>query len=321
MLFGEELAQTAQSTKEEASSRAERIRVGMVAIATLAGEIKTAWTSRDWVTLSYASWEAYVEGEFGEHRLPMMTREQRRDLAVDLRSGSMSTRAISAVLGVDQATVVRDLNSTDAFASVEQVDRITGIDGKDRPATRPATYNSPRPAAPSSWPTSIPNRPPASTSWQTPTTAAPIHPERSMFGDDEIVDAELVEEAPHSPPAPAVPVDPEAAWSDAERDLVKRLRDGETVVLSLRGAHANLIRWAEFHGLYVRIDRRSEWGNPFEMPGDGDRNTVIRNYAEHYLPHKPSLLSRMSELRGKALGCWCAPDACHGDVLKEKSSD
>ncbi|MBA3285144.1 MAG: DUF4326 domain-containing protein, partial [Nitrosopumilus sp.] len=23
------------------------------------------------------------------------------------------------------------------------------------------------------------------------------------------------------------------------------------------------------------------------------------------------------ELRGKTLGCWCRPDACHGDLLAE----
>jgi transcriptional regulator with XRE-family HTH domain/uncharacterized ParB-like nuclease family protein len=110
-----------------------------------------------------------------------------------------------------------------------------------------------------------------------------------------------------------------ASWSPDERDLLKQLRGGETVVLSMRGEHANLIEWADGADLYVRIDRRSEWGNPFELPADGDRETVIRNYAEHYLPHKPSLLSRMDELRGKALGCWCAPDACHGDALKVRA--
>lgn len=107
-----------------------------------------------------------------------------------------------------------------------------------------------------------------------------------------------------------------AAWSDEERDLVKRLRSGETIVVTLRGAHNNLIEWADAAGLYVRIDRRSEWGNPFEMPADGDRTTVIENYRCYYLPHKPSLMSRIRELRGKALGCWCAPDPCHGDVLR-----
>jgi hypothetical protein len=87
-------------------------------------------------------------------------------------------------------------------------------------------------------------------------------------------------------------------------------------VVSLREHHANLVRWAQADGRLVSVDRRTEWGNPFELPHDGDRETVIRNYAEHYLPNKPSLLSRLHELRGKALACWCAPDPCHGDVLK-----
>lgn len=107
-----------------------------------------------------------------------------------------------------------------------------------------------------------------------------------------------------------------AAWSEEERDLLKRLREGETVVVSLRGQHNDFINWADTAGLYMRIDRRTEWGNPFELPGDGDRETVIANYERHYLPHKPSLLSKLDTLRGKALGCWCAPEPCHGDVLK-----
>lgn len=110
-----------------------------------------------------------------------------------------------------------------------------------------------------------------------------------------------------------------ATWSDEERDLLKRLRDGETVVVSLRGQHNSLIEWADAAGLYVRIDRRTPWGNPFEMPDDGDRDTVITNYAEHYLPYKPSLLAKLPDLRGKALGCWCAPEPCHGDILKARA--
>src|SRR5260370_41004893 len=113
-----------------------------------------------------------------------------------------------------------------------------------------------------------------------------------------------------------------ATWPDAERDLLKRLRAGETVILSMRTeAHPNLYRWAEDAGLFVRIDRRTDWGNPFEMPADGDRDTVIGNYAERYLPYKPSLLSRLDELRGKALGCWGAPEACHGDILKARTRE
>lgn len=112
---------------------------------------------------------------------------------------------------------------------------------------------------------------------------------------------------------------PKPVWSEEEMELRKQLENGETVVVSLRGLHANLILWAESEGLYVRIDRRTDWGNPFEMGADGDRDTVIANYRDHYLPYKPSLLSRINELRGKALGCWCAPEPCHGDVLRQVS--
>lgn len=111
-----------------------------------------------------------------------------------------------------------------------------------------------------------------------------------------------------------------ATWSTDERELLDLLRTGNTVVVTLRGAHDNLIRWADSAGLYARVDRKTAWGNPFEMPADGDRDTVIANYAAHYLPHKPSLLAKVDTLRGKALGCWCAPEPCHADVLKEAAS-
>lgn len=116
------------------------------------------------------------------------------------------------------------------------------------------------------------------------------------------------------------PENPFADWSDDEQILLKQLKAGETVIISMRAeGHPNLRRWAEANGLFVRIDRHTEWGNPFEMPGDGDRETVIANYNEHYLPYKPSLLSRLGGLRGKALGCWCAPESCHGDILKARA--
>lgn len=112
-----------------------------------------------------------------------------------------------------------------------------------------------------------------------------------------------------------------ATWNDDERDLLKRLRSGETIVVTLRGPHNNLIAWADAAGLYMRIDRRSPWGNPFELPSDGDRDTVIRNYEQHYLPFKPSLLDQLPDLKGKALGCWCAPEPCHGDILKSAADE
>lgn len=36
-----------------------------------------------------------------------------------------------------------------------------------------------------------------------------------------------------------------ASWSDDERELLKQLRSGETVVVTLRGPHNSLIEWAD----------------------------------------------------------------------------
>ena len=66
----------------------------------------------------------------------------------------------------------------------------------------------------------------------------------------------------------------------------------------------------------VRIDRRTPWGNPFVIGRDGDRAAVIAKYRAWILT-QPQLLARLIELRGKRLGCWCAPLPCHGDVLAE----
>jgi hypothetical protein len=64
----------------------------------------------------------------------------------------------------------------------------------------------------------------------------------------------------------------------------------------------------------VYIGRPSKWGNPFEIGKDGDRETVIRKYRE-WVVTQPHLMAALPELSGKVLGCWCAPQACHGDVL------
>ncbi len=68
----------------------------------------------------------------------------------------------------------------------------------------------------------------------------------------------------------------------------------------------------------VLIDRRSKYGNPFIMGRDGDRDTVCEK-------HKTWLwgeiragrvtLQELAALKGKRLGCHCAPKRCHGDTL------
>jgi len=66
----------------------------------------------------------------------------------------------------------------------------------------------------------------------------------------------------------------------------------------------------------VYIGRPSIWGNPFEIDKDGTRGEVIDKYRD-WLLGQPELLAQLASLRGKTLGCWCAPLACHGHVLEE----
>lgn len=108
----------------------------------------------------------------------------------------------------------------------------------------------------------------------------------------------------------------EPKLSDEDIDLAKRIRAGDTIVLSYR-TQRDLVDALDAAGLLTRIDRRTDWGNPFELPGDGDRDAVCDAYADHYLPNKPSLIDRLADLKGQGLACWCAPERCHGDALIE----
>jgi hypothetical protein len=64
----------------------------------------------------------------------------------------------------------------------------------------------------------------------------------------------------------------------------------------------------------IYIGRPSDWGNPFVRGVDGNRRQVIAKHAA-WIHTQPALLARIHTLKGKRLGCWCAPRPCHGDIL------
>lgn len=71
---------------------------------------------------------------------------------------------------------------------------------------------------------------------------------------------------------------------------------------------------------YEYIGRGSYWGNPHSMLEAGeDRQEVIRKYQYDFQYDKFINIDtgRVHELAGKRLGCYCAPAACHGDILAE----
>jgi hypothetical protein len=67
----------------------------------------------------------------------------------------------------------------------------------------------------------------------------------------------------------------------------------------------------------VYIGRPGRWGNPFRIGPDGTRSEVLEKFeAWIRAPERAELRAEVRRhLRGKVLGCWCAPKACHGDVL------
>lgn len=109
----------------------------------------------------------------------------------------------------------------------------------------------------------------------------------------------------------AIPTEP---WMADETERKEQVEKGQSVVANT-GRDKNLIQWAEKQGLAVRIDRGTEYGNPFILGEDGTRDEVCDAYANHYLPHKPSIKSKLRLLRGKVLICHCYPLRCHGNDL------
>jgi hypothetical protein len=70
-------------------------------------------------------------------------------------------------------------------------------------------------------------------------------------------------------------------------------------------------------GAGAYIGRGSAWGNPYVIGKHGDRDEVIRKFREYasaVILDRPDWLV---PLEGRDLVCFCAPLACHGDVLVE----
>lgn len=92
------------------------------------------------------------------------------------------------------------------------------------------------------------------------------------------------------------------AWFEAGRLLPHQPRP-RTRVVHVRREPAD-----------VFVGRPSQWANPYHIGVDGTRDQVAYKYRE-WMIRQPRLLRDVRTLRGKTLGCSCAPLPCHGDVL------
>jgi hypothetical protein len=74
-------------------------------------------------------------------------------------------------------------------------------------------------------------------------------------------------------------------------------------------------------GSFVYIGRPSIFGNPIRLndpTDDREREQVLARYAGYFearIASDAAFRRAVESLRGRDLGCWCAPRRCHGEVI------
>lgn len=62
------------------------------------------------------------------------------------------------------------------------------------------------------------------------------------------------------------------------------------------------------------------FGNPFRLEAGMVRGSTLDNYRKYFY-HRLSIdeefRNRIEKLQDKTLGCFCKPNPCHGDIIKE----
>jgi len=88
----------------------------------------------------------------------------------------------------------------------------------------------------------------------------------------------------------------------------------KTTVVNIRRNEYDVYIGREGHG------HDGYWGNPYSVTRDGGRERAIALYREYFyrrLRVDPEFAARVQELKGKRLGCFCAPKPCHGDIIAD----
>src|SRR5699024_1151181 len=130
----------------EARDLTDKIRAGLEGVFEL---IKSAYSGFAWKALGYASWDEYVQREFGNLSL-RPPREYRDEIIGSMRAAGMSVRAIATATQLGRDTVHRELSSpgvrnrtpvhadgTEPGNGIDET-RILGQDGRQYPAHKPA---------------------------------------------------------------------------------------------------------------------------------------------------------------------------------------
>lgn len=72
----------------------------------------------------------------------------------------------------------------------------------------------------------------------------------------------------------------------------------------------------------IYVGRPTKWGNPFEIDEEnGQTREIVIEHYRVWLMTQPDLLVQLGQLRGHDLVCWCAPQACHADILLKLANE
>ncbi|MFA5631701.1 MAG: DUF4326 domain-containing protein [Porticoccaceae bacterium] len=146
-----------------------------------------------------------------------------------------------------------------------------------------------------------------------------------LFEDDgRVLDINEIEDLDAAPITHAVVFDDGEEFAEARAWLAEQAIPMRWIKISITRI-VNIKRNPEYQrapnsSTYEYIGRGSYWGNPHSMYEEGEpREEVIRKYRYDFEHNKFINIdpSRVHELAGKRLGCFCAPASCHGDVLAE----
>lgn len=81
------------------------------------------------------------------------------------------------------------------------------------------------------------------------------------------------------------------------------------------------IRWKTHPRDAKYVGRNTQWGNPYIIGVDGDRDEVCDLFLEYAINKNSTNPNWLKPLRGSDLVCHCKPKRCHADTLLILAND
>jgi hypothetical protein len=83
------------------------------------------------------------------------------------------------------------------------------------------------------------------------------------------------------------------------------------------------IKSKELYDVYIGRAGQGQdgyFGNPYILGKDGSREEIMEKYRKYFFQRMcedTHFRIKIENLENKILGCFCKPEACHGDIIKD----